>query len=75
AHTDKIIGKSTVSSIQSGILYGYVGAVENIVRMMKAELGGDAKVIATGGLAKLIGNETDCFGKLDPNLILDGIIL
>ena len=74
AHTDKIIGKSTVTSIQSGILYGYVGAVENIVNMMKKELGENTKVIATGGLSKLIGNETTCFDKLDSNLILDGII-
>lgn len=74
AHTDKVIAKSTVTSIQSGILYGYVGAVENIVKMMKKELGDDTKVIATGGLSKLIGNETSCFDELDSNLILDGII-
>ena len=73
AHTDKIIGKNTVGSIQSGILYGYVGAVENIVSLMKRELGSEAKVIATGGLSKLIGDEASCFDRLDFDLILDGI--
>ena len=73
AHTDKIIGKNTVESIQSGILYGYVGAVENIVELMKKELGENTKVIATGGLSKLIGDETHCFDTLDSTLVLDGI--
>lgn len=72
-HTDKIIGKNTVDSIQSGILYGYVGAVENIVELMKKELGSETKVVATGGLSKLIGHEAKCFDTLDFSLILDGI--
>ena len=49
-----LIGKSTVDAIRSGIAYGYAGQVEGIVRRLRAELGGDVRVIATGGLAQAV---------------------
>ena len=70
----KTICKSTVEAMQSGIIYGYVGQVEKIIKMMKKELGGnDVKVIATGGLATLIHSETDSIDYTDKYLTLDGL--
>lgn len=67
------IGKNTVSSMQSGAYYGYLGAVERICRDMKKILGADAKVIATGGFSKLFEDEKDIFDYIDPRLALEGI--
>ncbi|MGL4797346.1 MAG: type III pantothenate kinase [Paraclostridium sp.] len=70
------IGKNTVSAMQSGIIYGYVGLVDKIVNMMKSELGGnDVKVIATGGLSVLIASETDSIDCVDKFLTLEGLRL
>ncbi|MEG0297139.1 type III pantothenate kinase [Clostridium sp.] len=72
-----IICKNTISSMQSGILYGYVGQVEYIVNKTKKEmmdLGSDEPlVIATGGLAKLIAKETDVIDKVKSSLTLEGL--
>lgn len=68
------IGKNTVSAMQSGIIYGYAGLVDNIVSMMKEELKNkDAKVVATGGLASLIAPETKTIDCVDKFLTLDGL--
>lgn len=68
------ICKNTVSAMQSGIIYGYVGLVDKIISMMKSELGGDdIKVIATGGLSVLIASETDSIDYVDKFLTLDGL--
>lgn len=68
------ICKNTVSAMQSGIIYGYVGLVDKIIYMMKKELGNDdIKVIATGGLSSLIASETDSIDCVDKNLTLDGL--
>jgi type III pantothenate kinase len=70
------IGKNTNNAMQSGVVWGYVGLVEGLVTRIKAdmgEMGSDAKVIATGGLAKLIAAHTDCMDIVDPNLPLDGL--
>ena len=70
------ICKNTVSAMQSGIIYGYVGLVDNIISMMKSELGGDdIKVIATGGLSVLIASETDSIDYVDKFLTLEGLRL
>ncbi len=66
------IGKNTVHSIQSGVIYGYVGAVRNICDIMKRELGEDTKVIGTGGLATLIGEEYK-FDTINKTLTLEGL--
>ncbi|WP_131035266.1 type III pantothenate kinase [Clostridioides difficile] len=68
------ICKSTVSAMQSGIIYGYVGLVDKIISMMKKELNcDDVKVIATGGLAKLIASETKSIDYVDGFLTLEGL--
>lgn len=70
-----VIGKNTVSSMQSGIFYGFVGQVDEIVRRMKKELGENTKVIATGGLAELIAQESTSIDRVDPFLTLTGLRL
>lgn len=73
ARPDQIIGKNTVTAMQSGILFGYVGQVEGIVKRMKWQSSQEPKVIATGGLAPLIANESDCIDIVDPFLTLKGL--
>jgi type III pantothenate kinase len=69
------IGKNTIHAMQSGILYGYVGLVEGLVARFKEELGEDAKVVATGGLAHEVASETKCIDVVDPELTLTGLRL
>ena len=69
----KIIGKNTAASIQSGIIYGYVGLVDGIVTKMKEEAGVEAKVVATGGLAPLIAAESCCIDEVVEKLTLEGL--
>jgi len=69
------IGKNTVAAIQSGTLYGYVGLIEGMVARFKRELGGAARVIATGGWAELLARETHVFDAVDLNLTLTGLRL
>ncbi len=68
-----IIGKNTVNSIQAGIIHGYVGLVDGIVRRMKRETKTNPKVIATGGLADLIAPESEFIEEIDHFLTLDGL--
>lgn len=75
AAPDHIIGKNTVAAMQSGIVYGYVGQVDGIVRRMKAYSKIEPKVIATGGLASLIANESETIDFVDPFLTLKGLRL
>lgn len=70
-----IVGKNTVSAMQAGIVYGYVGQVEGIVNRMKQAGTKNAKVIATGGLAPLIAAETKVIDQIDPFLTLKGLYL
>lgn len=72
-----IICKNTITSMQAGILYGYIGQVEYIVNKMKKEMKKKCKeepfVIATGGLANLIAKETDIIDKVEGDLTLEGL--
>jgi type III pantothenate kinase len=68
-----VVGKDTISCIQSGIIFGYAGLVDGLVKRMKAEMGGNPKVIATGGLAPLIYHVADTIEAVEPNLTLDGL--
>ncbi len=67
------IGRNTVSSLQSGLLFGYVGLVEGMVARFKQELGPDTTVIGTGGLAEIIAKETKAIPIVAPWLTLDGL--
>ena len=69
------IGKSTVAALQSGILYGTVAMVDGLVARLKAELGGEAVVIATGGLSELIVPLSVQIDEHDSTLTLDGLRL
>jgi type III pantothenate kinase len=69
------IGRNTTTAVQAGVVYGYVGLVEGIVTRFKKELGGKAKVVATGGWAQLVAQETDVIDVVDPNLTLTGLRL
>lgn len=72
-----VICKNTVNSMQSGIIFGYVGLVDYIVKRMKKELAQNGnenpKVIATGGLSKLIFSESETIDELNPLLTLEGL--
>ncbi len=71
---DTILGRDTVSSMQAGIYYGYIGQTEYVIRKMKEESGlSDIKVVATGGLGKLISEATDAIDIYDPELTLHGL--
>src|SRR6516165_4380178 len=71
----RVIGSSTIGSMQSGLFYGYVALVDGIIARMKKELGTNARVIGTGGQAPLISQETKLIEAVDPNLTLDGLQL
>lgn len=69
------IGRNTTSSIQSGLTYGYIGLVEGMIERFQRELGREARVIATGGLAAVIAGEIPAIEAIDPNLALKGLKL
>jgi len=71
----KAIGRNSVSAMQSGIIFGYVGLIEGLVARMQKELGGTAKVIATGGLANIIASETGVVDAVELDLTLVGLRL
>jgi type III pantothenate kinase len=73
---DTILAKDTVSSMQAGVFYGYIGQTEYIITKIKEASGLDGiKVVATGGLGKLISENTDKIDIYDPNLTLQGLRL
>jgi type III pantothenate kinase len=69
-----VIGKTTTSALQSGLLYGYAGLVDSMVERIKGELG-ESRVIATGGLAHLISSESRSIERVEPFLTLEGLRL
>ena len=70
-----VVGRNTVASMQSGIVFGYIGLVDGIVRRMLAELDYVPRVLATGGLAELIGEESETIQEVVPDLTLTGLRL
>ena len=71
-----ILTKNTPTSMQAGLVYGAIGQTEYIVQKIKEECGYDnIKVVATGGLGKIIADETDCIDIYDPDLTLTGLRL
>lgn len=70
---DRVIGTNTVASMQAGLFWGYVDMVEGLVRRIRAELGGDVTVVATGGLASTVAPETTLVDHIDGELTLRGL--
>jgi type III pantothenate kinase len=75
SRTEHVIGKDTVSCMQSGIYWGYIGLVEGLVSRIKTEFGAAMNVVATGGLAPLFAGATEAIDKVDPDLTLWGLRL
>jgi type III pantothenate kinase len=69
----EVIGKSTATALQSGLVYGFAGQCDGIVDAIRGELGADATAIGTGGLAELIAPHSRTISKLDPFLTLEGL--
>src|SRR6267154_4394988 len=70
---DKVVGRNTVSSMQSGLVFGYAGLVDGICARMAEELGYPVKIVATGGLSPLIANVSKRIEIVDEQLTLDGL--
>ena len=70
-----VIGKTTAAALQSGLVYGFTGQVDEIVTRIRAELATEAPAIATGGLAALIAPQSGTIGRVDPWLTLEGLRL
>jgi type III pantothenate kinase len=70
-----VIGRNTAQNLQSGMVFGYAGMVDTMVHRIRKELGEDARVIATGGLAGLIASETETIERVEPFLTLEGLRL
>jgi len=71
----KAIGRNTIHAMQSGLVLGYVGLIEGLVSRIRTELGGQAKVIGTGGLAPLLAKESNIIEVVDQMLTLEGLRL
>jgi type III pantothenate kinase len=70
-----VIGKTTASALQSGLVYGFAGQVDEIVTRIRGELGADARAVATGGLAELVAPHARTIERVDPLLTLEGLRL
>lgn len=70
---DKVLGRNTEHAIQSGIIHGYVGQVDHIIKLIERELGRRMTVIATGGMSGLIASETERIDIINPTLTLEGL--
>jgi len=73
ARPKSAIGRNTTAAVQSGVIFGYVGLVEGMVGRFKQELGGEAKVVATGGWAQMMAAETPVIDVVDTNLTVTGL--
>jgi len=73
AMPQKVIGTSTIEAMQSGIYWGYVGLVEGIIKKIKAEIGKEMQVVATGGLASLFCGDDSIITHLEPDLTIYGL--
>jgi type III pantothenate kinase len=70
-----VIGKNTISGMQSGLIYGYIGLVEGLINRIKSEMNCNAKVVATGSLSEIIDSETKSVDLINPDLTLEGLRL
>ena len=71
---DTVLGLTAVGQIQAGAVLGYIGAIEYLIRQARAEMGEpEAKVVATGGLSRMVADNTGLIDAVDPQLVLDGL--
>lgn len=75
AFPERVIGQTTASAMQSGLMWGYVGLIEGIGQRIHEELGQSCPVVATGGLAERFAPHTGLFTAIDPNLTVKGLRL
>ena len=73
ARPKSVIGKTTTAALQSGLLYGYAGVVDSMVERIRGELGAEAYVVATGGLAGRVASESSAIQRVEPFLTLEGL--
>jgi type III pantothenate kinase len=71
----RVVGRSTVGSIQAGLYFGYAAMVEGLIVRIRSELAEPARVVATGGLAETLAGDIPSIEKVDPTLTLDGLRL
>ena len=71
----KVIGSDTVSAMQSGVFWGYIGLIEGLIKRIQGEYGGDLTVVATGGLAPLFTETTELIQESDADMTLRGLVL
>jgi type III pantothenate kinase len=69
------IGRDTVSALQAGFIFGFVGQTEALIARMRSAIGEDARVVATGGLADVVAKHTAAIDVVDPHLVLKGLAL
>ena len=72
---ERVIGKTTTASIQSGLYFGYLSLVDGMIHRIAQEIGRKPRVIATGGLAELFGGGSEAIELVDPLLTLTGLRL
>jgi type III pantothenate kinase len=72
---ERVVGKTTAASIQSGLYFGYLSLVDGLIDRISREMNASPRVIATGGLAELFGGGSDKIETVDPLLTLDGLLL
>ena len=73
ARPDKVVGRNTIASMQSGLYYGYIGMVDSVVDQIRAEIGFEARCLATGGLARLFAGQSRTIESTDVMLTLRGL--
>jgi type III pantothenate kinase len=73
ARPERAIGRTTVTSMQSGLYYGYIGLVSSLIERVLDELGDEARVVATGGFASLVHREIPAIDHYEPDLVLEGL--
>ncbi len=75
ARPERVVGRHTVGAIQSGLVYGYIGLVEGLIARIRQELDWECRVVATGGFASIVAEESSALDVVDDALVLEGLRL